>query len=456
MESIFALSHVNLVDIENNQIRSGATVFCNADGRIDRIGVSDGHTQMPPNCREINLQGKYIMPGMINAHVHLFSSGKPMKNVENPKTQQHIFTLTNSPLGRRVLKRQMQKRLVALLHSGVTTVRCMGDPFYEDVALRDEIEAKKWLGPRVLASGYMISITGGHGTPFIALSSDSPWEGVKRVRENIRHGVDWIKICVTGGVTDARSASEAGRLQMTEEEVAAICSEAHKVGLMVAAHVESTDGIRVALRGGVDTIEHGSDLDDELINLFHSNPRSLRGYSALIPTLHPTIPILCLGQAASGMSKLNFDSNCIIGGRMIRGAAQALNANLRMGLGTDAAMSYVPHNSTWRELLYLNQCVKIEPWRALSLATRGNAEILGIDDRTGKLAEGYDADLLVLDGNPLEDLKILENPFMVVARGRLIEHPKALRNEKIESMLTKAGYGTPEFGANTRNNKGVR
>lgn len=442
----FALSHVNLVDIENNRIEPNTAVFCDSNGLIDRI-VSGWNGMVPAGYREISLRGKYLMPGLINAHVHLFGSGEPMEGVASPETQKRIVAWASSPEGKAALKQQMKQRLEMLVHSGVTTVRCVGEAFYHDVALREEIKADKWIGPRLLASGYMISITGGHGAPYLARTTDTPQEGIKHVQEMVQHGVDWIKVCVTGGVADSQVIGQAGRLEMTEEEVTAICGEAHRLGLMVAAHVESTEGVRVALRGGVDTIEHGSDLDEEIIDLFLHNPRTKRGYSALTSTLHACVPTICMGLEASHLGEIHFVNNHIVGGRMIRSVKQALDAGILVGMGTDAAMSYVPHNSTWRELLYLNHCVGVEPWQALSIATRGSAELLGIDDRTGTLTEGKDADLLVLDENPLENLCTLEKPVLVAARGRLIEHPETHPDEKIEAALRAAGFGSPELGA---------
>ena len=162
----------------------------------------------------------------------------------------------------------MKRNALTALHAGVTTMRSVGEFFYTDVKLRDEINNGEFVGPNLLVSGFFLSVTGGHGAPFLALVGDSPWEARRNVRINVKNGVDLIKICVTGGVTDAKMVGEAGRLQMTVEEVAAICEETHKIGLRVAAHVESTEGVRVALKGGVDTIEHGSEMDDEIISLF--------------------------------------------------------------------------------------------------------------------------------------------------------------------------------------------
>ncbi len=440
MKADFAMTNCNIVDIQSNSIQNGMTILVDSEeknsvknGIISKI-VPKG-CPIPAGTRVIDLGGKYVMPGLINAHVHLFSSGGPLKSASSVKKQKRIFAAAGTSLGTSVLKKAMKKNVANILCSGVTTIRCVGDLFYKDVEIRDEIESGMYLGPRIKAAGYMISVTGGHGAPFLALTSDSPWEGRKRARQNIKEGVDFIKICVTGGVMDARVAGEAGRLQMTVEEVAAICDEAHKIGLLVAAHVESTEGVRVALKGGVDTIEHGSDMDEEIISLYKNNPRSLRGYSAVVPTLHAAIPLYYLDRKISGLDDIMFQNSELICKRMINGVKQALDAGIKIGFGTDAAMPYVTHYNTWRELEYLVDYAGVTPAQALCHATKSNAEIMGIDDCTGSLVEGKSADLIVLDENPLMNLRTLSKPTIVVARGNLINTPKINKFEQIDVAL---------------------
>lgn len=191
------------------------------------------------------------------------------------------------------------------LNSGVTTLRGLGEYDNEAVALGRESESGQWLGPRIMASGPLLAITGGHGAELgVARIVDAPWEGRKAVRQNLRLGATSIKIAATGGVTDAKVVGEAGRPQMTTEEMTAICEEAHSAGVLVAAHAQSPEGVLRSLKAGVDTIEHGSAMTDEIVELFHDNPKSLRGWSAFDATLLAAAPLVEIDTEITGASEV--------------------------------------------------------------------------------------------------------------------------------------------------------
>ncbi|SHJ22432.1 Imidazolonepropionase [Clostridium cavendishii DSM 21758] len=442
MTDNYAFINCNIIDGNlQSEIQKDMTILVNSNlkngvkqGIIHKI-ANKNEIEVPPNYKVIDLQNRYVMPGLINAHIHSFGTGKPMKAVENERRQKLLFKLLNTKPGRNVFKRVMKKNYINGLNSGVTTMRCVGDFFYLDVKLRNEIDNGNFLGPRLMVSGPMISVTGGHGGASLAIISDSPWEGRKCVRKNVREEVDLIKICVTGGIADSRKVGEAGRLQMTTEEVTAICDEAHKIGMMVAAHVESKEGMRVALMGGVDTIEHGAEMDDEIISLFKNNPKSLRGYSALIPTMHPPVSFSMLDTSITGISEVAKENTIIVYREMVQGIKQALEAGIKIGLGTDASMSYITHYNTWRELDYLVRYIGITPKQAIYHATKSNAEILGIDDETGSLEIGKSADFIVLNENPLENLRSLSEPKMVIIRGTIINEPNIDKIPQIDEAL---------------------
>lgn len=445
MNNTKALTNCKLIDVEGKgEVRAGTTIVIEdlpGKGGVIQSVFASGAQALPRGCAVLDMGGAYVLPGLINAHVHLFGSGKPMKAISGGAAQKRLLKFMGTGLGRKILYSMVCDHATAALHSGVTTIRGVGDLLYSDVKLRDAIDSGSRVGPRLLVSGPALCVTGGHGSGGFSLECDSPWEARKQVRKNIHEGVDLIKLCVTGGVTDGRRIGEAGRLQMTEEEVSAACGEAHKAGLLVAAHVESTEGIRVALRGGVDTIEHGAALDDELIELFRKNPKSLRGYSSLVVTLHPALPLYYLSPSVTKLSAVAQENDRIILEGMIKGAKQALKAGLAMGLGTDASCPFVAPYNTWRELVYEVDRLGISPAEALRVATMGNARLLGIEGEVGSVAAGKSADLIVMDENPLEDLRRLERIGGVFIRGRHIDKPAIKKNRAIDEALDSLSNG---------------
>ncbi|WP_418038866.1 amidohydrolase family protein [Paenibacillus xylanilyticus] len=432
----YALKNCHLIHGDlNRDLEKNMTVLVNEQGLIQGIGKSS-ELAIPSHYEVIDLSGKYVMPGLINAHVHLFADGKPFSlSVSEGMLQFAYDRILNTKFGKNVLKKRMKRNALTALHAGVTTMRSVGEFFYTDVKLRDEINNGEFVGPNLLVSGFFLSVTGGHGAPFLALVGDSPWEARRNVRLNVKNGVDLIKICVTGGVTDAKMVGEAGRLQMTVEEVAAICEEAHKIGLRVAAHVESTEGVRVALKGGVDTIEHGSEMDDEIISLFKNNPNALNGYTALIPTFLAAYPSALLDTSVTKVSATVKENARLVYTSMLKGAKQAIDNGITIGLGTDAAMSYVTHYDMWREMDYYIKQTNLSNKQLIEMVTRTNAKILGIEDVTGTVDIGKQADLIVLDQSPFENIEALSDVRMVMVKGNLIQSPSVTRIQQVDDVL---------------------
>lgn len=417
------------------EIRHNMTILIEGE-KIRKIGPSE-ELEIPGDYSAIDAKSKYVLPGLINAHVHLFGSGRPMRAIGGGSAQRRIVKLLGTKIGLRILNQMVEEHAMAELCSGVTTIRAVGDLFYSDVRVRDKFDSGRLLGPRLIVSGPAITVTGGHGFGSFAQVCDSPWEGRKCVRKNNYERVDLIKICVTGGVSDARRIGDAGKLKMTEDEISAICEEAHKLGLLVAAHAESKEGVRAALRGGVDTIEHGSEFDDEIIGLFQNNAKSLRGYSALITTISPALPLYKLSPSVTKLSEVSMQNDKIILEGMVKGAKQAYANGIRVGLGTDASCPFVTQYNTWRELEYIVKYIGVTPQQAIYNATRGNAEILGIEDETGTIEEGKSADLLLLDGNPIEDIRLLSHPDQVMLRGHFINHQHIKKINAIDAAMEK-------------------
>jgi imidazolonepropionase-like amidohydrolase len=432
----FALSDVTIVAGDpDGTVLPGRTVVVGANGKIQQVGPS-ADTVAPVGYKILDSTGRFVVPGLINAHAHLFSNGLPLpKILLKESTAGIVAKLGRGPLGRRLFKKRTKANVLTQLHSGVTTIRSVGDVAYEVVEVADEIERGEYLGPRVLGSGPLLAITGGHGAPQIALTSDSPWEARRNARMHVQRGVKAIKISATAGVTDARAIGYAGRPEMTEEEMAGICEEAHNAGIRVAAHAQSTAGIRAALRAGVDTIEHGAAMDPEVIDLFLDNPRSLSGSSALIPTILVCLPLLKFDQSITGASDVVRANAAMIFEEMVRGIEDARRHGIAVGMGTDSALTYVTHYDAWREMDLLVRYGGFTPAQALNAATQTNARILGLDDITGSIEPGKDADMVVLDANPIDGFRAFTDLRMVVARGDMIDEPSVTRHAELDERL---------------------
>jgi imidazolonepropionase-like amidohydrolase len=437
-----AFTHINLFDgTLDSGIQEDVTILVQlkqngkaVKGTITHIRPSseDG---VPADCQVINLSGKYVVPGLINAHAHLFGDGKPKAMISASESRlQLIKNLLSSLPGKAFIKSRMKRNAQTALNAGVTTMRTAGDFANLDINLRDAINEGKFPGPRLITAGRSICVTGGHGA-LMAHVVDNPWDGRKAVRDCLRHGSDVIKILSTGGVMDAKRLGEAGRAQMTMEEISAICDEAHRGGYRVMTHCESTLGIREALQGGVDSIEHGAPITDDLVGLFKANPKALNGYTTLVSTLSAPMDLCELGVKILKIPEVVQQNGEIIRDGMIEGLRTAINEGIAVGMGTDASVPFVPQYEFWRELVYYQYFAGVSNKKAINIATEQNAKLLGVENMTGTLEIGKSADFIVLDDDPLEELEALEDVVHVVYRGNIIEKPaykkvKALEEHK--------------------------
>ena len=412
-------------EFERAAIEDGV-VLVDAAGLIVEVGDRDG-VDIPEGYDVVDLRGKVMLPGLLNAHGHLMLPGRPageaieLSNFAMPDwVMNSLAVLMRSYPGERLVLWQMQRNARLALEGGVTTLRGLGDPGFLDVELRDRIAAGRALGPRILASGPLLCTTGGHGHQ-IAQVIDGADEARRAVRNALFHRVDHIKVASTGGVSDSRRIGEAGELQMTPEEIAAVTDEAHRRKVLVAAHAESSEGVLEALRAGVDSIEHGASLDPEAIALFLDNPRSLRGYT----TLHPTLSVIAGPLEVTDEVRANpallvmVTNGMMIRDEMIAGYRQAVEAGVRIGVGTDAGI--VSHRDVWKEMLYFVEQGGVTPEQALYWGTLGTARSIGVEALTGSIEVGKFADLLVVDADPRQRLDTLGSPYLVVAAGGIHE-----------------------------------
>ena len=393
-------------------------------GKIRSI-VSD--TAIPRGFSKIDLQGQYLMPGLINLHVHLAGSGKPKKKASDPVKA--VKLVTANSLTKKAGQAMVASYAKQQLLSGVTTIRTVGGIQNFDSLLRDRINAGKALGPRILAGNMAVSVPGGHMAGSLAHIAHSPEEAENYVSQIADSGADLIKLMVTGGVLDAVKQGEPGVLKMEPSLIRAACTRAHELGLPVAAHVESPQGVRAALENGVDTIEHGAMPDEETMELFRQTGASL------VTTISPTLSFALFDPTVSHATPMQKYNGKIVMDGIVACAKACLASGVPVGLGTDTACPYVTQYDTWRELVYFRRFCGVTAGQALYAATLGNAKIAGIEKETGSIAPGKSADMLITRDNPLTDLTTLRDPAMVIFRGRRLRAPKVSRLREVDQEL---------------------
>ena len=404
---------------------SGKAVIIN-DGMIEAIV---NNIDVPKDMKRIQCNGGYICPGLINLHVHLPASGKPKKKQSD--VRKLVKLITSNALTNRIGVKMCEGYAKQELLGGVTTIRTVGGVADYDTIIRDKVAAGKIDGPRVLASNMAVSVPDGHMAGSLAYEATSADEAAMYIRKIAEDKPDLIKLMITGGVLDARVKGEPGVLKMQPELVKAACDEAHKLGLKVAAHVESTEGVLVALKNGVDSIEHGAEPTDEIIQLFKE-----RG-AFHVSTISPALPYALFDRSIShATEEQQFNGNIVFKG-IIDCAKACLENDIPVGLGTDVGCPYITHYDMWRELYYFVKYCGVSDSFALYSATSLNAKLAGVDDITGTIEAGKQADIIVADGNPLEDVKALRNLSMGIAQGKIHKNPKPKKMPEVEKELDK-------------------
>lgn len=377
----------------------------------------------------IDLEGQYIMPGLVNLHVHLPGSGKPKKKPTD--TKKLVKLITSCGLGKAVLRLMLKKYAQTELFSGVTTLRTVGGVQDSDSKMRDRINTGKLVGPRILSSDMAVSVPGGHMAGSLAYEATSAEEAAEFVKIIASGKPDWIKLMITGGVLDAKAKGEPGELKMPLEYVQAACETAHALGFKVCAHVESPEGVRVALKGGVDSIEHGAQPDEEIIRLFKEN----NAYH--VATLSPALPYALFDPSISHVSEMEqYNGNVVFQG-IIDCARACLAAGVPVGLGTDTGCPFITHYDMWREVNYFVKYCGVTPAFALYTATKLNAQIAGVGDVTGSIEPGKSADMIVCRENPLESITALRDLSMVIIRGKKLKKIAIKKMAKVETELDK-------------------
>ncbi len=401
-EKPVAIRAGRMLDVRSGELKTNITILVR-DGKIAAV---DENMRLPSDAQVIDLSQATVLPGLIDSHTHLTGDNRYFgyRGLGISEMRQALFGVVGA---RKVLE------------AGFTTARDVGAPGYADVALRDAINDGDIPGPRLLVSGPALGITGGHCDDNLLPAeydhrargvADGPWAVRAKVRENVKYGANLIKFCATGGVLS--KGDDPGATQYTLEEMQAIVEEAHKLGRKVAAHAHGTEGIKLALRAGVDTIEHGSLIDDEGIRLMKE-----RG-AYLVPTIYTGEYIVTEGEKV-GIPDYGLRKMRALMEARDRAFRAAFAAGVKVAFGTDSAV--YPHGQNGREFALMVK-LGMTPLQAIQSATLVAAEALGLQNDIGAIEVGKQADIVAVSGSPLENVRTLEDVKFVMKGGKVYKN----------------------------------
>lgn len=387
----------NLLDIRKGELIPNAVIV------VDKNVVVGVNIAVPSGAEEIDLSRATCMPGLMDVHDHL--TGEPTQNG---------YESLGVSVPRQTVAGVKNARLT--LMAGFTTVRNVGASGYSDVALRDGINAGEVDGPRLFVSGPALGITGGHcDNDLLAPEfkfreegvADGPWAARTKVREVVKYGADLIKVCASGGVLS--KGDLPGAPQYTLEELTAIAEEAHKLGRKVAAHAHGTQSIKDAIRAGIDSIEHASLIDEEGIALAKQHG------TFLVFDIYNDDFILQEG-AKVGMLPESIDKERAIGKIQRTNFRKAYLAGARMAFGTDGGV--YPHGDNAKQFATMVEW-GMKPIEALRTATLESAALIGLEGKTGAIEAKYFADIIAVEGNPLESPAVMGKVRFVMKDGKV-------------------------------------
>jgi imidazolonepropionase-like amidohydrolase len=389
-------------------VRNG--VVCIEDDRITAVGPATSVANGGRDVQVIDAAGHFVMPGLMDCHVHLLSSGAADYAARSLKELLPYTAIRGTAHAK------------ILLEMGFTTVRDVGAMGYGNIALRQAIDDGLVPGPRVYAAGHSLSVPGGHGDsyyrPEVRVQRDGlingPEEARRAVRELVKMRADVIKLLVTGGVmTDG---SDVGVLQWAPDELQAAIAQAHQLGRRVAGHCHGAAGVKEAIQAGLDTVEHGTLLDDEAVALMRQHG------TYYVPTLVAPFHI-CAGGTASGIPAYAVEKSRLVMERHKASVRQAHEAGVKIAMGTDCG---TPFNVAGKNALELELLTQngLSPAAALMASTRVAAEAIGIADRAGTLEPGKWADVILVRGDPLADIRVLQRAeciAQVIKAGKVVK-----------------------------------
>lgn len=399
-----AVRCARLLDVRSGQLLSDQTIVFE-NGTITAVGPSSTAI-LPQGLNAIDIPSLTCLPGLIDVHTHVTfdpeESGYRSLGVSVPQE-----TVTGVKNARRTVL------------AGFTTIRNVGATHFTDVAVRDGINDGSLIGPRMLVSGPPLGITGGHCDENLLPSefhykaegvADGPWEVRQKVREDVKFGADLIKVCASGGVLS--KGDTPGAPQYTIEELQAIAAEAHKLGRKIAAHAHGTQSIKDAINAGIDSIEHSSLIDEEGIRLAKQHG------TYLVFDIYNDDFILSEG-AKVGMLPESLEKERQIGRLQRENFKKAFQAGAKMAFGTDSGV--YPHGDNAKQFAKMVE-FGMKPIDSIQAATINAADLLGWADRVGVLEKGHYADIIAVSGDPLRDVRVLEDVKFVMKGGTVLKN----------------------------------
>jgi imidazolonepropionase-like amidohydrolase len=399
------ITGARMLDVLTGKVIEYPAIFVNEDGRI--TSIADARTvRWGGDVKHIDLGDRTLLPGLIDMHVHLDSPADigGYRGLEFTDSFWGMTAVGNAK---------------AMLDAGFTTVRNVGSGNRNDIGLKQAIDNGYAVGPRIVPAGFALGATGGHcDSTFLPPSLEKPQEGVAdsadglryQVRRQRKYGSEVIKICATGGVFSRNT--EPGQQQLSEEHMRVIADEAHQWGIRVAAHAHGADGIKAAVKAGIDTIEHASLVDDEGIKLAAARARPVWFSMDIFNTDYTQAE-----GAKNGVLEDNLRKDREIAQLQRDNFRKAHKAGVKMVFGSDAGV--MPHGTAGGQFRYMVE-YGMTPMEAIQAATRNGAQALGREKDVGAIAVGRYADIIAVNGDPIKDVRELESVDAVVKGGNQI------------------------------------
>jgi imidazolonepropionase-like amidohydrolase len=394
-----------LFDAHTGRMLANQAILIQGD-RIREVGDFSALQAHAANARTIDLSSATVLPGLIDAHNHVLGNPKNLSPIADLRMSSAQAALWGT------------RNLKVFLNHGFTTLReaCESDPYYGQIALRDSVSQGLITGPRMVVAGSCISLTGGHGdadqlAPDQSLPprpniADTVDDVARVVRRDIKYGADWIKLMGTGGVMD--TLSDFRVQELSQEQMAKAVEVAHRANKKVMVHAHGTDGIKAAVRAGVDSIEHGSLLDDEGAQLM------IQKGTWLVPTIDVELRTLEMGPQF-GVEPVMMAKEAQVVKLKRAGFDKALKYHVKIAFGVDDDPDYLD-----REFEAM-VAWGMKPAEALQAATLNGSQLLGLSDQIGTLEAGKFADVIAVSGDPTSDIKAMNNVVFVMKGGEVIK-----------------------------------